>query len=343
MPAPTVTRLGPAPTYPCPIPGIPRPRTDVSWTGGTGPFNVVYEWDTNPAFSSPIITVTNSGVTSPNSAYPTSDLGGVGVTWYARARVVDTFDAASTNSAAATLTFYAPIAQRRDLYLIGSAGVAFDPIDRPAGGWGAHGTPATDGYAIDFPRHLYLINNAGVGFDPKDKPNTGGPIGWGPAAGSTPADGFQINNRRDLYLLANAGVGFDPIDKPGAGWGPNGDTPGDGFAISFRRHLYLLAGDVNTATPVPHIWYVYPTFGRVGWEFRIIGFGFGDSEAAYAGTAALAGLNLGVVSWVLVAAVGTGMEINPAIDLANPVHQRIRVIVPFGAVSGTVVVTTNGP
>jgi len=68
-----------------------RPRTMVTWSGGVGPFDVIYEWDDNTGFTSPI-TVTNVGVTSGDSAVPTSDLGPAGTDWYYRVSVVDNDD-----------------------------------------------------------------------------------------------------------------------------------------------------------------------------------------------------------------------------------------------------------
>ncbi len=190
---------------------------------------------------------------------------------------------------------------------------------------------------IDARRYLYLLANLGVGFDPIDTPAGG----WGPAPANDFPDGRARDFRRYLYLLANLGVGFDPTDTPAGGWGSAG-APGDGLTRDFRRYLYLL-GFVTTDTPTPHIWYVFPSFGREGWEFRIVGYGFGDTQGALTGTATLNGLAVGVISWELVAQTSADLTIDPGVDVAEPIHQLIRATVPDGGTSGLVVVCTDGP
>jgi hypothetical protein len=150
------------------------------------------------------------------------------------------------------------------------------------------------------------------------------------------------DHRRYLHELINIGVGFDPTDTPAGGWGPApGAAGGDGFTLDFRRYLHELFGDVDTTTPTPHIWYLFPTFGREGWEFKIVGYGFGDTQGEHTGTARLNALAVGIISWAVFAEVGSGMEIDPAIDLANPIHQEIAATVPTGGVSGLVFVETD--
>jgi hypothetical protein len=92
---------------------------------------------------------------------------------------------------------------------------------------------------------------------------------------------------------------------------------------------------------MPHIWYLFPTFGREGWEFKIVGYGFGDTQGTHTGTARLNALAVGIIAWAGFAAIGVGMEIDPAIDLANPVHQEVRATVPTGGESGLVFVETD--
>lgn len=111
--------------------GVLRPATSMAWTGGTGPFNVRYEWDTVNTFDSgSLITVVNNSVTSPDSAVPTSDLGGS--TWYTRATNIDTGD--SNNELASsihTLNYFDPDLSTRFLHLQTNLGVAFSPVDSP--------------------------------------------------------------------------------------------------------------------------------------------------------------------------------------------------------------------
>lgn len=154
--------------------------------------------------------------------------------------------------------------------------------------------------------------------------------------------------RRYLYEELNDGVGFDDNDRPAGGWDPEatGDPligPGDGYANLFRRYLYEEFGDVNTDTPTPHIWYLFPTFGREGWEFRIVGYGFGDTQPTYGGSATLNGLAVDVLSWELVAETSPDLTIDPINNTAEPIHQLIRAAVPQGAESGLVIVCTDGP
>jgi hypothetical protein len=303
MVAPVVTVHAPPPLR-YPAPGIVRPEAIAAWSGATGPtVDVLHEWDDDSGFGSPI-TDLNAGISGgagTDVGVPPSDLGPAGTDWFYRVTVTDNDDSASTTSASFTLVFEDPIVPRRYLYEVLVNGVGFDPIDTPAGGWGPDPDPA----------------------------------------GGAP-DGFAIVPRRYLYEVLVNGVGFDPIDTPAGGWGPEpGSAGGDGFAIDFRRYLYELLGDVDTTTPVPHIWYLFPTFGREGWEFKIVGYGFGDTAGEFTGTARLNALAVGIITWQGFAEVGLGMEIDPAIDLANPVHQEVRATVPTGGVSGLVFVETD--
>jgi hypothetical protein len=270
----------------------------VRWTGGTGPFDVLHEWDQVSTFDSgALIQDANPSAANPDTGTPPADMGPAGTPWFYRVTVTDTADAAATVSPVKTLNWYDPQTRTRYLYQLANVGLGFTPTDDPAGG-------------------------------------------WGPAPAAVGPDGNTIARRRYLYQLANVGLGFDPTDTPAGGWGEGG-APGDGLTISFRRYLYLLAGDVDTTTPTPHIWYLFPTFGREGWEFRIVGYGFGDSQAAFGGSATLNGLAVAVISWELVAA--TGLAIDPLDDTAEPVHQLIRATVPAGGSSGLVIVCTDGP
>lgn len=133
MVASTVTILSPPSGIDLPdgTDGIKRPRADVAWTGGTGPFNVKYEWDTANTFDTGnLITQTNTSVTSPDTELPLSDLGGQ--TWYLRATVIDTGDSnAELASAIHTLDYTDPKEQDRFLYLRANVIAAFDAKDSP--------------------------------------------------------------------------------------------------------------------------------------------------------------------------------------------------------------------
>ncbi len=297
MPAPTVTIRVPQDPAAYFDPGLVRPEAIVSWTGGTGPFDVLHEWDDDSGFGSPI-TDLNASATSPDTGVPPSDLGPAGTDIFYRVTVTDTDDSTFTTTPSRILSFTDPIDERRHLYLLANAGVGFDPTDTPGGGWG-----------------------------PDPDPSGGGP------------DGFTIDLRRHLYLLANVGVGFDPTDGGAADWTTG---PPDGFTIDFNRTLYLLAL-VDATTPTPHIWYLFPTFGREGWEFKIVGYGLGDTQGEFTGTARLNALAVGIISWAGFAEVASTLVIDPSTDIAEPVHQEVRATVPTGGVSGLVFVETDAP
>ncbi|KKL26890.1 hypothetical protein LCGC14_2390740, partial [marine sediment metagenome] len=82
-----------------------------------------------------------------------------------------------------TFDWFDPRLSARLLYLLANVGVAFDPKDAPAGGWGVSdgGTVGADGDNRLLARFLYLLANIGVAFDPKDAPAGG----WGVAEGGT--------------------------------------------------------------------------------------------------------------------------------------------------------------
>ena len=66
-----------------------RPVQTVIWTGGTGSFDVLHEWDTVSTFDSVDLVVDdNIGVTSPDHGIPPSDLGGEQV-WFYQVTITD--------------------------------------------------------------------------------------------------------------------------------------------------------------------------------------------------------------------------------------------------------------
>lgn len=71
-----------------------RPATNIVWVGGTGPFDILYEWDTTTLFNSGnLITDTNLGVTgTTDDGLPPSDMGPIGTDWYCRVTITDTGD-----------------------------------------------------------------------------------------------------------------------------------------------------------------------------------------------------------------------------------------------------------
>lgn len=140
--------------------------------------------------------------------------------------------------------------------------------------------------------------------------------------------GVSIANAREGhgYQYVNAGVNT-PNAREGYGW------------------QYL--GDVDTSSPTPHVWYLRPDYGREGWEFKVVGNGFGDTQPTYSGEVLLSALLCGVIDWRKVAAgtdaYGPNRTIDPPADSANVERQEVRVTVPPGAASGLVKVRTNAP
>lgn len=281
----TVTILAPADGQDIPD-GILRPATTVKWTGGTGPtFDIEVQWDTATSFATGnLITVTsNNQTTSPQDVVPTSDLPPVATLWFTRARVRDDADAVWSSYAGPNqIDFQDPRSFPRFIYLLANVGVAFDPIDEPAGGWGTGGTAGADGFANLQRRYLFLNKNLGVGFDPTDETGSA----WGVAKGGIAGpDGFTNLLRRYFYLLGNLGVGFRFSDRPGPvgteaqDWGvAKGGTWVDGDERFFSRFLHLQE-NVNTALPTPFIFDLVPNFGRPLEAFSINGWGFRPYKA----------------------------------------------------------------
>lgn len=108
------------------------------------------------------------------------------------------------------------------------------------------------------------------------------------------------------------------------------------------------AGDIDTSVPTPHIWYLRPNFGREGWEFKIVGHGFGATQVTYdQAKARLNDLECGVIAWAKINgtanALNAARTIDPNADVADPEHEEIRVTVPVGGQSGLVFVEHNEP
>jgi hypothetical protein len=153
-----------------------------------------------------------------------------------------------------------------------------------------------------------------------------------------------------LYAFANVGVAYDPTDVSGGA---------DGFTGDFQVSLYAFANvtiagsgnlaalyafsDIVTTTPTPHIWYVKPNYGKEGWQFDVVGYGFGDTQPEYNGLVKLGVVTCPLDVWSAVAAQALPHTIDRDLDIADPVHQRLTVQVPVGGETGTVTVQTDGP
>lgn len=108
---------------------------------------------------------------------------------------------------------------------------------------------------------------------------------------------------------------------------------------------YAEFADVSTNVPTPHIWYVYPDSVRIGDEVNIVGHGFGDSAAEYAGVAKEGATTVAPTSWgrtaATVDAYGSARAIEGLNDFVNVEYQRIKFTVPPGATDDLVTVVTN--
>lgn len=123
-----------------------------------------------------------------------------------------------------------------------------------------------------------------------------------------------------------------------------------GVATPNAREAYARGefGDVSTNVPTPHIWYVRPTFGREGWEFKVVGHGFGATEITYADAKVLLNaLECGVIDWDTIAGTADALiaarRIDPPADDVDPEHEEIRATVPVGGQSGLIFVQHDEP
>jgi hypothetical protein len=180
----------------------------------------------------------------------------------------------------------------------------------------------------------------------------GGGGNWSEWVGPVRLDlNSKIGNARQ-YVLLNNGYGAGTSWPEAIEWVQlnNGfpPLPSVGDAVE-----YVLEGDVNTDTPTPRIWGIFPTAGRSGDGFTIYGHGFGATAGTYSGIAVMEmspDQTLSVSSWTQVAAGADAYNGNRKLDLSqSPVvitmeHQKIDVTVPTGAVPPgyPVRVDTNG-
>lgn len=178
----------------------------------------------------------------------------------------------------------------------------------------------------------------------------------------TPATGPDVNSQ---FLLSIDGRTFGPTASIGT------LTPGQVSPLCYLRRVtptnaalglwalrllasgtnktdgveYAWLGDVSTNVPTPHVWYIYPPTARIGEQVDIVGHGFGDNAAEYAGVARLSAAALVIDSWARVAAsvdaYGVDRIISSVNDAVNVEHDRIRWTVPITAVDNPVTVETN--
>lgn len=133
----------------------------------------------------------------------------------------------------------------------------------------------------------------------------------------------QADNRTSwLYDFSNVGA----------------TTPTDG-----RSYLYDFCDVKAGLTPEPHIWFVRPTYGKEGWEFDIVGYGFGATQATWSALVKLNAVTCPVDLWLDVPSEPWPHTIDESTNTADPPHQRVTCQVPVGGQSGPITVQTDGP
>ena len=135
-----------------------RPIYEIKLTGGTGPYNITWEWDTSTGFGSGnLVQAFDTGLTGdgPHQKAPGSDLGG-NQTWYFRVLVTDTNDSNTyTHPPSGNHSLVYQDVDLTDSYLHqqSNLGVGFDADE-------------ADGAPEDKPRFIYHYGNVGIGFGP---------------------------------------------------------------------------------------------------------------------------------------------------------------------------------
>lgn len=241
-----------------PWPGIPRPHSLAAWVGGTGPFNVLHQWDTANTYNTGnLIEDLNASVTSPNEGVPPSDMGPFGTQWFHRAIVIDTADLLNEiqrvlhdhTGGTFTLSFdgQGPTGAipwndngttiKTELELLSSVTTVTVTV-QGVGDWLVE---FNDPGNQDLP--LMTINGSGLtGGSSATVSQTQAGVDGRAASATQTLNWFDSRLRnRFLYLNPNVGVAFHPKDQPAGGWGVSeGGTVGsDGDNRLFSRFLYL--------------------------------------------------------------------------------------------------------
>jgi len=189
-------------------------------------------------------------------------------------------------------------------------------IEPPEAEATAQADPPTITVSPDAPAFGYLYINVGV--DISHDQST--------AETLTLNTGVDIEHDQAAAETVTANVGVDAEH----------DQAATGYIYTFQT------GDV----PTPHIWYLRPNFGREGWEYKVVGHGFGATQGTYAAAQVLLNtLGCSIISWATIAATDTypTHHIDENNDDVTVEHEEIRAIVPTGATSGLVTVEHDEP
>lgn len=117
---------------------------------------------------------------------------------------------------------------------------------------------------------------------------------------------------------------------------------------------YIYLGDVNTATPTPHLWFIRPTSGRAGDGISIVGHGLGSLPGTFGGVVEydIGGGNwqaVPVVTWQTypgtTAALTAARTIDTELAVIDPEHTTVEIVVPAGAIPPgyPIRIRTEGP
>jgi len=160
--------------------------------------------------------------------------------------------------------------------------------------------------------------------------------------------GVNIADAQEGTVRNEVNVGVDIADEQ-LGTVRNEENVGVNLADDRNAYVRDEMGDVNTLTPTPHIWFVWPEHGRPGQEVTIVGHGFGATQVTHDDARALLNeLEMGIISWAQVAGTADALNANRQIErgpphTVTPEHQEIQATVPPNAESGLIFVDHNDP
>lgn len=145
---------------------------------------------------------------------------------------------------------------------------------------------------------------------------------------------------QDGYEYVYQNAGFQPLTPGTVGY----ETVYSNFGIAplfiYDGFEYAWEGDVNTATPTPHIWFVSPTSGRAGDGAVIYGHGMGVDVTTYSGAVDILYEDTGwagvsITNWAFVSettdSYGPIRAISPSTLAINVEHVKIEVLIPTDA------------
>lgn len=126
--------------------------------------------------------------------------------------------------------------------------------------------------------------------------------------------GLEAADQRDAVGYADFNIGLEKAPRVGAEYS---DFNIHLATSQYKHGVYLDFNIDPNETPVPHIWYVRPQYGKEGLLFNIYGQGFGVTQGEFDGKVVLNGIECTATQWQLIPAystkalrVGAGMRSN---------------------------------